>query len=159
MGQGAPLSSEPSRNVHGDLRAQWVEQGYAGPIRVLEEQRCRQIVDRLVEGERETPEWHKSYAVSSWAFYDVARNPAIVERVATLLGDDVMLWGASVQTRAPDAVHPWHSDIEISTASGKSVSVWIGLEHTAADSSLLLMPYSHRFGATVQETAHRAGRR
>jgi mannose-6-phosphate isomerase-like protein (cupin superfamily) len=145
--------------MDADLRAQLVEQGYAGPVRVLEEQRCRQIVDRLRDGEREPADWHKGCAVSSWAFYDVARNPGIVERVAAVLGDDVMLWGASLQTRAPDAVHPWHTDIEIQTARGKSVSVWIGLEHTAAASSLLLMPRSHRFGVTVQETASRFGKR
>ena len=144
--------------MHGDLRAQLLERGYADPVRVLEAQRCRQIVDRLNDGEREPADWHKGCAVSSWAYYDIARNPAIVDRVAAVLGEDVMLWGASLQTRPPDAVHPWHSDIEIRTTWGKSVTVWIGLEHTAAASSLLLMPGSHRFGATVQETAHRSGK-
>jgi len=146
-------------NVHGDLRSQLVEQGYAGPVRVLEEQSCRQIIDRLCDGQREPADWHKGHAASSWAFYQIARHPAIVEGVSSLLGDDLMLWGASIQTRAPGAVHPWHSDIEISTASGKSVSVWIGLENTAADSSLSIVPYSHRFGMTVQETAQRSGKR
>ena len=145
--------------MHGDLRAQLLERGYAGPVRVLEEQRCRQIVDRLNDSAREPPDWHKGCAVNAWAYYDIARNPAIVDRVAAGLGEEVMLWGASLQTRAPDAVHPWHTDIEIQTAWGRSVSVWIGLEHTAAASSLLLMPGSHRFGVTVQETAHRFGKR
>ncbi|TMH48075.1 MAG: cupin domain-containing protein [Betaproteobacteria bacterium] len=145
--------------MHAELRAQLVEQGYAGPVRVLDEQSCRQIVDRLSDGEQEPVDWRKGHAVSSWAFFQIARQPAIIERVSSLLGDDVMLWGASVQIRTPDAVHPWHSDIEISTAWGKSVSVWIGLEHTEAHSSLSLISYSHRFGVTVQETAHRSGKR
>jgi quercetin dioxygenase-like cupin family protein len=142
-----------------ELHAQFVEQGYAGPVRVLEAQRCREILDRLSHDQPEPSDWHKGHAASSSAFYDLARHPAIIGRVSSLLGDDVMLWGASIQTRVPGAKHPWHTDIEISTASGKSVSVWIGLEHTVADSSLSIVPYSHRFGVTVQETAHRFGKR
>jgi quercetin dioxygenase-like cupin family protein len=155
----SPVATQPSPPVHGEVRAQLVDQGYAGPVRVLEEQRCRHIVDRLSDGERAPSAWHKGYAASSRAFYDIARAPAIIERVSAFLGDDVMLWGASIQTRVPGAIHPCHSDIEISTAWGKSVSVWIGLENTEADSSLWLIPYSHRFGITVQETAHRFGKR
>lgn len=146
-------------NVHGELREQLIEQGYAGPVRVLDAPRCRQILDRLIDGEREPCDWHKGHGATSWAFYDLARQPAIVERVSSVIGDDVMLWGASIQTRAPGAIHPWHTDIEISATRGRSVSVWIGLEHTAAGSSLSVVPYSHRFGVTVQETAHRAGKR
>ena len=153
------VAMQPSSPLHGELCAQLADQGYAGPVRVLEEQRCRHIVDRLSDGERVPSAWHKGYAVSSRAFYDIARAPVIIERVSAFLGDDVMLWGASIQTRVPGAIHPWHSDLEISTAWGKSVSVWIGLENTEADSSLWLMPYSHRFGITVQETAHRFGKR
>jgi uncharacterized cupin superfamily protein len=82
----------------------------------------------------------------------------IVEVVAALLGQDVMLWGASMQSRPPGAVHPWHSDIESSFApSGKTVSVWIGIQHTTADSSLLLIPYSHRFGVSIQEVRQEYG--
>ena len=146
--------------MKGELRAQFVEQGYAGPVRVLVAQNCGRILDRLCLAQQEPPsDWHKGYAVRSWAFYEVAKHPAILGVVSSLLGDDVMLWGASIQTRASGAIHPWHTDIEVSTASGKSVSVWIGLENTAADSSLLIVPHSHRFGVTVQETAHRFGKR
>ena len=145
--------------MHDELRAQFIERGYAGPVRVLAEQSCRQILDRLCEAERQSSDWHKGHAATSWAFYQVARNPAIIGIVSSMLGDDVMLWGASIQTRTPDAVHPWHTDIEISAAAGKSVSVWIGLENTATDSSLSFMTYSHRFGMTVQEAAHSFGKR
>src|SRR5258708_12977763 len=99
-----------------------VDQGYALPVRVLEEQRCRDIVDRLSDGERAPSAWHKGYAASSRAFYDIARAPAIIERVSAFLGDDVMLWGASIQTRVPGAIHPWPSDIEIPTPSPNPVS-------------------------------------
>ena len=38
------------------------------------------------------------------------------------------------------------------------MSVWIGLEHTSALSSLIVVPRSHRFGITVQQVVQEAGR-
>ena len=64
-----------------------------------------------------------------------------------------------MQQREPGAVHPWHCDIESSDPDGRVVSVWIGLEHATSASALLLVPYSHRFGATVQEVRHKVGKR
>ncbi len=103
-------------------------------------------------------DWHKSHAVSSRAFYAISTHAAIIETVTALLGDDVMLWGASLLTRRPNQVHAWHSDIECSDPSGKTLSVWIGIEHTTRDSSLHIIPYSHRFGVTVQEVRHQLGK-
>jgi quercetin dioxygenase-like cupin family protein len=37
--------------------------------------------------------------------------------------------------------------------------VWVGLEHTTRESSLLLIPYSHKFGVTIQEMRHQLGKR
>lgn len=37
--------------------------------------------------------------------------------------------------------------------------MWIGLEHTRRDSSLLIVPYSHRFGLTVQQIRSQLGKR
>ena len=83
--------------------------------------------------------------------FDIATQPAILGRVADLLGDDVVLWGVSAVRRKPGDVHPWHSDIESSAQTGGFVSVWIGLEHTSRDSSLQLICASHRSGTSVQE--------
>jgi quercetin dioxygenase-like cupin family protein len=143
-----------------EMYNQFAEQGYVSPVRVLSQRECQQFLQAAGEGSNGPPlDWAKGHAASSRAFYDVGTNPAIVEVVAELLGQDVMLWGASIQTRAQGAVHPWHSDIEPSFAApGKTVSVWIGMENTTADSSLLLIPYSHRFGVTIQEVRSQFGR-
>jgi uncharacterized RmlC-like cupin family protein len=55
-------------------------------------------------------------------------------------------------------VHPWHTDIESSATAGTALSVWIGLEHTDRDSSLLVVPHSHDFGVSVQEVRNKHGR-
>jgi quercetin dioxygenase-like cupin family protein len=142
-----------------EARRQFVEQGYVGALRVLSIPECRQFLKAVADGPSRPPmDWYKGHAVSSRAFYGISTHPAIIETVTALLGEDVMLWGASLLMRRPNAVHAWHCDIECSDPSGRTLTVWIGLEHTTRDSSLMFIPYSHRFGVTVQEVRHRLGK-
>lgn len=132
--------------------------GYAGPIRVLSRSECRRFLREADDPDRPPPlEWDKGCAVTSRPFYELATHPRVIEVVSASLGENVMLWGASLQDRPPGAVHPWHSDSESAAAAGRTISVWIGLEHTGRGSSLHIAPFSHRFGVTVQELRHRFG--
>lgn len=141
-----------------DMYDQFGEQGYASPIRVLSTQECQRFLQAVGDVRERPPlDWDKGHAANSRAFYEISTYPPIIDVVSDLLGGEVMLWGASIQDRPPGAVHAWHSDIESSAPSGKTVSVWIGIEHTSRDSSLLIIPYSHRFGVTVQEVRHQHG--
>ncbi len=155
----------PARLEHsseaGGLSDQFAEFGYLAPVRILTTAQTRQLLRAALDPHTPPPlDWHKGHAASARPFYEVATHPVILDIVTRLLGDDVMLWGAQLLTRGPGAVHPWHSDIEPSLAApGKTVTVWMGIEHTTAESSLLLVPYSHRFGRTVQEVRSRAGQR
>jgi len=134
------------------------EQGFVGPVRVLSPHECRRFLKEGGQERDPTPlEWFKSQATRSRAFYEIATHPAITRVVASLLGEDLLLWGSTIEARPPGAVHPWHTDMETAASSGHAVSVWIGLEHTDRDSSLRLVPYSHRFGATVQEVRGQHG--
>jgi quercetin dioxygenase-like cupin family protein len=139
---------------------QYVDQGYLGPVRVLSAAQCRGFMVRVNGTSRHPPlDWSKGHGASSRVFYELASHPTIVAIVTALLGDDVMLWGASIESRRAGEVHPWHTDIESAASHGTALSVWIGLQHTSRDSSLTLVPYSHRFGATVQEVRDRHGKR
>jgi ectoine hydroxylase-related dioxygenase (phytanoyl-CoA dioxygenase family) len=91
-------------------------------------------------------------------YYEIATRPEVLDVVAELLGGPVILWGASIQHRAPNEAHPWHSDIESSDPESRTVSVWIGLENTTPESSLQVLPYSHRFGVTVQQLRQENGK-
>ena len=138
---------------------QFAELGYFEPFSLLSALECRNLLRTINDPHFPPPlDWNKGQAVTSRAFFEVGRNSAIVEQVSTLLGPDVMLWGASLQDRAPGAVHPWHSDIECAPYPGKTVTVWIGIENTNPDSSLRIIPRSHRFGVTVQRIRHELGR-
>src|SRR5690348_14257386 len=89
------------------------EQGYAGPIPLLSVQECQRFLQSANEARKVPPlDWDKGYAATSRAFYEIGTHPKIIELVVALLGEDVMLWGASIQNRPPGTVHPWHCDIE-----------------------------------------------
>lgn len=141
--------------------AQFAELGYLTPVTVLTAEQAHTFLRAAFDPRTPPPlDWHKGHAVSARPFYEIATHPTLIDIVTRLLGDDVMLWGAQLLAREPGLAHPWHSDIEPSVAPpGKTVTVWMGIEHTTAESSLLLVPHSHRFGVTVQEARSRAGQR
>jgi len=143
----------------GDERETFEHEGFLGPVRVLSGDECRRFLASANRSTEPALTWHKGRAASSRVFFELATRPAIVERVASLLGKDVMLWGANLVDRPAGMAHPWHSDIESSGPAGRTVSVWIGLENTTRASSLQLVPRSHRFGVTVQEERKRLGKR
>ncbi len=139
------------------LRAAFEESGYLGPIRIFSPEECAPLLSLLRAAPRPA-DWFKGHAVTSRAFYSVGSDPRIVDRVAELIGGDVLLWGASLVRKAPGRIHPWHTDIETSEDLPGTVSVWIGLENTSVRSSLQLVARSHRLGMTIQHRAARAGR-
>lgn len=135
-----------------EIRASFDEQGYAPPVPIFSEKECRSILTLLQQDDRLSPmDWHKGWAVTSPEFYALAAHERIVEILTALIGDNVLLWGASLPVRPPGHPHPWHTDIETSSPTGRTVTVWIGLANTNAQSSLKVVPFSHRFGVTLQQ--------
>lgn len=146
--------------MHGSapaIRKSFETLGFLGPVRVWDEHACHTIRE-LIWREPPAADWRKGRAASSRLFYSLGTDPVILDRVEALLGGDVMLWGASIIRREPGRIHPWHTDLETSSDDGRTVSVWIGLEHTSRDSSLQIITRSHRFGTTIQERAHESDR-
>ncbi|HUF08900.1 MAG TPA: cupin domain-containing protein [Rhodothermales bacterium] len=134
-----------------DIVRHFREEGYVGPLPVLTSEECRQFMASQGRTRGRPLDWNKSHAVTSRAFYELAAHPAIVDVVVEILGNDVMLWGSTMPQRAPNAAHPWHCDAESAPHAASTVSVWIGIKDVTLESSLALIPYSHRLGLTVQE--------
>ncbi|MEP6937369.1 MAG: phytanoyl-CoA dioxygenase family protein [Chthoniobacterales bacterium] len=91
--------------------------------------------------------------------YDLATRPALVALLRPLLGENFLLWGASLIVREPAQVHPWHCDIESCNPNGGFVTVWIGIENTSLESALQLIAGSHAIEKTIQQAAHERGLR
>jgi len=81
--------------------------------------------------------WFKSMHAYVPEYYDAVCHPAVVGRVASILGPDVIAWGLTLIRAVPGNVHRWHVDVEHRHWDG--VSVYIGLENITPESSLLVM--------------------
>jgi Phytanoyl-CoA dioxygenase (PhyH) len=86
--------------------------------------------------------WFKSLHAFVPEFYDLVGHPAIVGRLKSILGPDIIAWGASTPFRKPDQVHRWHVDVEHRRWAG--VSVFVGLLGAAPLSSLKVISGSQR---------------
>ncbi|MGI9175593.1 MAG: cupin domain-containing protein [Rhodothermales bacterium] len=136
------------------LKEDFEAKGFVGPLPVFDKQACRRFV-HLLEDAQPPLDWPKGSAASSRVFYEIGTHRAVLDQVEALLGPDVMLWGARLARRMPGKVHPWHTDLETSGATGGTISVWIGLENTNVHSALHVVSHSHRFGVSLQEQAQR----
>jgi mannose-6-phosphate isomerase-like protein (cupin superfamily) len=134
--------------------------GFFGPVPLFTAAQCELIINHFRSGNLPSPVgWNKGAAASDPLLYNFATTPVLVSYLRTLLGDNILLWGASLVVREPGHVHPWHCDIESSDPAGGFVSVWIGIENTSRESALQLIAGSHRIGKTIQQVAHERGLR
>jgi mannose-6-phosphate isomerase-like protein (cupin superfamily) len=130
-------------------------EGFLGPITVFTQAQCKLVMSHFRRGNPPVPlNWVKDQAASDWFVFGLATRPVLLARLRLLLGNDILLWGASLITREPNEIHPWHCDIESSKPSGGFVSVWIGIENTSRESALQLITKSHAIGKTIQQVAH-----
>ena len=113
----------------------YFEDGYCAPTRLLEPAESAHILALSRRADPEPTDWLKGWAVSCRAVFEVASRPRILDLLRPVLGDNIVLWGASVVERDPGQTHPWHVDIESSAPNGRFASLWIGLENTGPGSS------------------------
>lgn len=131
--------------------------GFAGPFPVLSRKERGRLLPRLIKERQKKKVWSKASAVANHHYYKIASDPRILALVRPVLGEDIILWAAHVVIRRPDTEHPFHCDVESSSADGGFLTVWLGLENTNSASGLKFVRGSHRYGATVQEIKARLG--
>jgi hypothetical protein len=156
---------QPMPQLSTEERARFEHDGWVGVYPLLssaEVHRACELRDRLLPrvthpdqmAQSVHPEaferrlWFKSMHALAPEYYDVACHPAIVGRVASVLGPDLIAWGLTLTRSAPGGVHRWHVDIEHMHWPG--LSVYIGMEHNDQDSTLKVLEGSQRMGARPQ---------
>ena len=133
--------------------AAFARDGFLGPLRIFTAAECRRIAAYLHAQDHPAPaDWDKGRAVHERLLFDLAIHPSLLPLVTALLGEDVVLWGASAVIRGPGVRHSWHTDIESSDPEGGFVTAWIGIEGTRRESALQMISRSHCLGQTVQES-------
>ena len=131
--------------------------GFSGPVRLFTRDQCAFIVRHWNNVRNDVPaEWRKARAATDRVFFDLATRPSVLELLRPRLGENIVLWGASIVERGPGKAHPWHTDIESSGGDGFA-SVWVGLENTNRQSGLKFVTGSHRVGKPYQQAAHEHG--
>ncbi len=88
--------------------------------------------------------WFQSTFTLAPDIWAIGSHPAIVDRVKSILGPDVIMWGSSLLTKKPGDIHCWHTD----TVNWDSVGVFVGLQGTSRNSNLQLITRMHRSGVS-----------
>ena len=146
-----------SSNMSTDHRASFSRSGFVAPIPLLTKQQAFFLGRHLLTARPRLPVWDKSLATVDPLVHQTATHPELLRLLRDLIGDDIILWGASVIVRRPGEIHPWHCDMESCGAGDGFVSVWMGLMNAQKESALLLIPGSHSYGASIQELAVQEG--
>lgn len=73
---------------------------------------------------------------------------ALVGRVGSLLGPDILVWGSMAKVANPGRRHCWHVDVEHATWNG--ISIFMGLEGLCRETSLKVVSGSHLINALPQ---------
>jgi ectoine hydroxylase-related dioxygenase (phytanoyl-CoA dioxygenase family) len=79
--------------------------------------------------------------------YDLASHPAIIERIAGLLGPDVVVWTTNFWLKDPgDPEIPWHQDINFWPIEPPvNVSAWVAIDEVTAENACVqIISGSHR---------------
>ncbi len=146
------------------------ENGYLGPFDIEDPElvaKARKLVDTDL-AERESPiygdktgrDWH----LASRPIYELCSHPAIVERLAGVLGPDILLWRSQMFYKKPgDGETAWHQDSNFpgpfkvaSIDPSITVTAWIALDETSVENGCVeLVAGSHKEGkiATVKGEA------
>lgn len=133
------------------------KRGYHLERAAFSESECNYILKGIRSEEHKAPMvWEKGCAITNPAWSVLAKQDRLVNIVSQLMGEDIILWGASLIIRVPHQVHQWHDDMESSGGEGY-ISIWMGLKETDKDTSLSLIPGSHKFNTLLFQLAKEYG--
>jgi ectoine hydroxylase-related dioxygenase (phytanoyl-CoA dioxygenase family) len=78
---------------------------------------------------------------------DLCTAPSIIDRIASILGNDLLLWQSNIFVKTPaDKAFPWHQDANFWAMEPKvNVSAWIALTESSRENGCVqIIPGSHR---------------
>jgi non-heme Fe2+,alpha-ketoglutarate-dependent halogenase len=118
--------------------------GIAFPIPVLdaaELRTARTEYGRLVGAhEGGLTRFDRAHLYFGWA-YDLATHPRVLDAVASLIGDDLVVWGSVILSKPPrdEAFIAWHQDGAYASFLGDApaVSAWIALSDSTIESGCM----------------------
>ena len=153
-GSGA-ASARQAPAIRGDPFAErYAADGFYFPIRVIGEPEAEAHLARVVAMEKagnERGRFLRGKAHLACRFIDeLARSPAILDRVERVLGPDILLWGSGCFIKAPRSPSyvSWHQDLNYWGLDGtEEVNAWLALSASNEENGCMrFVPGSHRRG-------------
>lgn len=134
------------------------ERGYLGPFAAYQPAQMVELSGILEQLISQLPEGLDSAATSLHYVRNrhldlpivarICRHPAIVERLAALLGPDLLLWRSNffIQSGAPGQGLPWHQDryLTLLAEPRTNVSAQLAITPASRDNCMVFLPGTHR---------------
>ncbi len=135
-------------NLQPEEISRFHQDGFLGPIRAFKATELDPLIAPLGEILAESKPTHHRH-LDLPAVYDLCTSPEIVDRIASLIGPDIMLWSSNFFVKQPGACEtPWHQDQNNGGPAvlepPLNISVWMALDDCLIENSCLkLVPGSH----------------
>ena len=131
---------------------QFHKNGYLGPFRALPESEMDDIDTRIQREVFETTGPNPNASVQSRhmdcpLIYRIASSPEIIERIASLIGPDIILWATHFFDKEPGGKEiPWHQDGNYWPLEPMlNMSAWLAIDDVNQENSCVqVIPESHK---------------
>jgi len=155
----------PTRMLTPAQIAQYEEQGYLAPIRVMEETEALALRNKLEEieasmgGPLRGDLRHKTHLLFPF-LAELVRHPKILDAVEDVLGPDILCWSSNffIKEAADPAFVSWHQDSTYWGLSSPDVATaWVALTPSNdANGAMAVLPSSHKLDQMPhRDTFHR----
>lgn len=85
--------------------------------------------------------WDKGIHSCVPQVYQLSSEPLIIDKVASILGENILQWSAHIIDLKPSQTYMWHGDVEHIEWQG--LTVWVALTNVSTASSMHLITRSH----------------
>jgi len=128
------------------------DEGYLGPLTAVSPEEMagiRHHIDTVVlQKDGPNPRTRvQSRHMDSRVVFDLASHPAIIGRMRSLYGPDLILWATNFFTKEPGGSEiPWHQDLNYWPLEPLiNISAWIAIDDVKIDNSCVqILPRSHK---------------
>ncbi len=130
----------------------FVANGYLGPYAAMSPAEMaairREIDEHVLTTDGPNPRSRvQSRHMDQPVIYDLATHPAMIDRIAGILGPDLIVWATQLWLKDPGGIEiPWHQDINFWPLEPPiNTSAWIAIDDVTVENSCVqIIPGSHR---------------
>ena len=137
--------------LSAEEREQFWRQGYLGPYKLCSPEKMLTLHSDIEKVLETPPPDHSQVEhnrhLDAELIHDLATHPAIIKRMASLYGPDLLLWRTNFFIKEPGAKEiPWHQDFNYWPLEPPIIiSAWIAVDSATLENSCLqIVPGSHR---------------